>query len=653
MRKKSTRLLSAALAACMMLSVLPVGAFAAETGAETESGVSVQAKTEAYHLQGGETIDDTFIEENGNSYSMNGDYTKNITIDATKDVVISVEGDVNVTASGILWNVKRVHDLTIENNMHTVEYAGAQILLVGAGAQVDKVTISGGTYLKKHSYDTAFEFNAKCNAELKDITVESLRCAVFTNDQFEGNLVITDSKFTTDSLVALALYSGSTTLNNVEATTKSSNVIDNRNGSICNIYGGKYTTDSDFIPIVNANATMNIHGGTFEGSGTVIATTGTGTTTIDETASETVIRCNNKEVTYHKAGVRVEGTSTTVINGCTIENAEYGIWVRKDTPSVTLKKADFRNNTTDIYLGTGLTIAIEDTFTDTATVKCEDADIDRQVTTQTDSHYQKDLKLVSNNPECIIDYKKNDDETEYRYLSAHENGKYYVNPIHATMAVGATEMRPYTQFEPGTKVTLNAFPAEEGKVLTGWKVEKIASPKSDVVSNAGLIDYDPENPETATLTVPDYDVFVTAEYEDVIIDPGTDSDGSDNIKGALSAVVVGAAAGAIIYETGTGIYRVINMPGIPMPSNRIELAELIWEHAGKPEPQSTEFYGDISEDDTDWQKAARWAVEQDLMQDDEDDNEFHPYFPVSKLRVCLTWNAAKEKGLFDTNKTAE
>lgn len=127
--------------------------------------------------------------------------------------------------------------------------------------------------------------------------------------------------------------------------------------------------------------------------------------------------------------------------------------------------------------------------------------------------------------------------------------------------------------------------------------------------------------------------------------------GTDNIQGALSAVVVGAAAGAIIYEAGTGIYRVINMPGIPMPSNRIELAELLWEHAGKPEPVSTALYSDIDEGDTDAQKAARWAVEQDLMKDDADNNKFHPAFPVSKLRTCLTWNAAKEKGLFD--KTEE
>ena len=146
-------------------------------------------------------------------------------------------------------------------------------------------------------------------------------------------------------------------------------------------------------------------------------------------------------------------------------------------------------------------------------------------------------------------------------------------------------------------------------------------------------------------------MFVTAEYADEIVDPGTGGDAAGNIQGALSAVVVGAAAGVIAYEAGTGIYRVINMPGIPMPSNRIELAELLWEHAGKPEPVSTALYSDIDEGDTDAQKAARWAVEQDLMKDDADNNKFNPYFPVSKLRTCLTWNAAKEKGLFD--KTEE
>lgn len=199
-----------------------------------------------------------------------------------------------------------------------------------------------------------------------------------------------------------------------------------------------------------------------------------------------------------------------------------------------------------------------------------------------------------------------------------------------------------------TKVHLTAT-VPEGKRFTGWTV-KVGGEEKEADT---FLTADANDPTKATFTMPSKNVEVTANFaEDPIPepDPVGPSD-TGNIQGAISAVVIGAAAGAIIYEAGTGIYRVINMPGIPMPSNRIELAELLWEHAGKPEPVSTALYSDIDEGDTDAQKAARWAVEQDLMKDDADNNKFHPAFPVSKLRTCLTWNAAKEKGLFD--KTEE
>lgn len=201
----------------------------------------------------------------------------------------------------------------------------------------------------------------------------------------------------------------------------------------------------------------------------------------------------------------------------------------------------------------------------------------------------------------------------------------------------------------GETVHLTAI-APEGQHFTGWTV-KVGGEEQK--ADTFLTTPDENDPTKATFTMPDKNVEVKATFaEDPIPepDPVGPSD-TGNIQGAISAVVIGAAAGAIIYEAGTGIYRVINMPGIPMPSNRIELAELLWEHAGKPEPVSTALYSDIDEGDTDAQKAARWAVEQDLMKDDADNNKFHPAFPVSKLRTCLTWNAAKEKGLFD--KTEE
>ena len=189
-----------------------------------------------------------------------------------------------------------------------------------------------------------------------------------------------------------------------------------------------------------------------------------------------------------------------------------------------------------------------------------------------------------------------------------------------------------------------------GQHFIGWTV-KVGDEEQK--ADTFLTTPDADDPTKVTFTMPDKNVEVKATFaEDPIPepDPVGPSD-TGNIQGAISAVVVGAAAGVIAYEAGTGIYRVINMPGIPMPSNRIELAELLWEHAGKPEPVSTALYSDIDEGDTDAQKAARWAVEQDLMKDDADNNKFHPAFPVSKLRTCLTWNAAKEKGLFD--KTEE
>ena len=113
MRKKSTRLLSAALAACMMLSVLPVGAFAAEPGAaEPENGVSAQEETEPYHLNGGETVNDTFVAAHGDVYELSGPYTKSITVYTTKNVTLNIVGNVDVNMGSALLNVK------VNNNVY-------------------------------------------------------------------------------------------------------------------------------------------------------------------------------------------------------------------------------------------------------------------------------------------------------------------------------------------------------------------------------------------------------------------------------------------------------------------------------------------------------------------------------------------------------
>ncbi len=154
----------------------------------------------------------------------------------------------------------------------------------------------------------------------------------------------------------------------------------------------------------------------------------------------------------------------------------------------------------------------------------------------------------------------------------------------------------------------------------------------------------------------EFTLKVTGHDADPVV-PGAPADGGDTDYGGdiAAGVVIGGIAVVGAYEVGTGLYRITQMDDVAMPTNRIALAKLLWERAGKPEPESTVLYSDISAEDTDAQKAARWAVEQELLKDDdsvEGELKFHPAFPVSKLRVCLTWENAKQKGLFDQNTEA-
>ena len=199
---------------------------------------------------------------------------------------------------------------------------------------------------------------------------------------------------------------------------------------------------------------------------------------------------------------------------------------------------------------------------------------------------------------------------------------------------------------------ITATPNEQGpgKKFTGWKATKTVNGVEVDITDE-LRDVSQNGLTIAELTMPGANVTIEARFDDDS-EPGPDQpvvtdDGSGDI---VAGVVIGGIAAVGAYEVGTGLYRILAMDDVAMPTNRLALAELLWERAGKPEPESTALYSDISAEDTDAQKAARWAVEQGLLKDDtnEDEQKFHPAFPVSKLRVCLTWEKAKQKGLFDT-----
>ena len=331
----------------------------------------------------------------------------------------------------------------------------------------------------------------------------------------------------------------------------------------------------------------------------------------------------------------------TWINGGTIKGGKDGILLKDlGSSGVTLTQATFEGNTNDIHLGDGQKINIKKTFTGTATILTDDPSLGRHITLENeDLSYQNKLKLISVDPHYIIGYKRGDDGKEYRYL-ANSNGK-TVNAVNAkataNLGAGEQELDTATVVPENTLVTVTAN-LPEGAEFLGW---------SAVRADGEALDWTParDDPQTITFTMPDCNVTVEALYRggNVDIDNPSGGGSSDVVAGIAAVALTGAAAWGI-YEAGTGIYRVLNMPGVPMPSNRAGLATLIWEKAGCPEPQTVKSFSDIDDADLHLRQAASWMEEQGLM-DDVKENEFRPYRYVTKLQTCLVWDKAKEKSL--------
>lgn len=642
MKKFGTRLISAVLAGCMMASVLPASAFAAG-GIGSETGVSAQAsENQGRILEDGEEITES------GTYSMSGPYTQTVTINVPDgNVVINITGPVENSNLGPTDNALLISNGTVTiNNLQNNEFSvtsGRCIRVdVSTGAKAT-VTMNGGIY-KSSGIETLFNFYG--TVYLHDVTSFSEYDNALNN---WGTAYVYGGKYESKSS-APAVYNRISTsrieLNDdVEVSNESGCPV--WNVGTADINGGCYTSKSTSLCInTTANSTTNIRGGTFEGMGTVICNRGK--MTIDETKGKTEIRVAGNQTELPRSGVRTEANAITDIASATIENAQYGIWNKENASSVTLKDAAFKDNENDVYLEAGQYITIEDTFTDTATVKVADSPIvtPRQITTA-DATGQEKLDLVSNDKDAegktyFVAY---DAVNNYRYLIPRTG--YTVDAESAKATVdGTTVLDKVTQVPVGTPVTLTADPAPVGQKFAVWFVKVNGVVQNDL---RDLLTFPNEEDQTkAILKMPEGNVTVKAMYE--VVDPVKPVDPVDPVDPVLPGVIIGGAVILGAYETGTGIYRLMNMQGLPLPSDRIELAELVWERAGKPEPQNMtdeNLYADIDADDTDAQKAAHWMVEQELMKFDEDNNKFHPCFPVSKLRVCLTWQDAKDKGLID------
>lgn len=139
--------------------------------------------------------------------------------------------------------------------------------------------------------------------------------------------------------------------------------------------------------------------------------------------------------------------------------------------------------------------------------------------------------------------------------------------------------------------------------------------------------------ETITFTMPGENVIIEAMTKDASIEE------EPNILGTTLIIGTAAAGTAVLayqtYQLGTEFYLICALPtGTAIPTNRGELAELVWNNAGKPEPAAV-----LNATATETDKAIAWAVENDLLKAAKNNGEtYEATDPVSRTEVIKAWN---------------
>lgn len=176
-----------------------------------------------------------------------------------------------------------------------------------------------------------------------------------------------------------------------------------------------------------------------------------------------------------------------------------------------------------------------------------------------------------------------------------------------------------------------------------WKDSGLSFDHWDIQSKAKLLDENGEeivNPgKTFTFVMPKEGVTIEAMPKDATIE----EEEEPNVLGTAAVIGTAAMGTAVLayqtYQLGTEFYLICALPaGASIPANRGELAELVWNDAGKPEPAAV-----LDADATETDKAIAWAVENDLLKATKDNGEaYEATAPVSRMEVIKVWNQAQE-----------
>ena len=646
MRKKSTRFLSAALAACMMVSALPVGAFAAApAAASTESAVSTQAEEDAVAIDATNFPDGAFRQYVADNFDKDKDGALNQTErNAVKEIRISNSGctslqglkyfskltdlfcsDNNLTELDVSENPE-LKRLICYNNSLTSLNLNKNTKLESLNCNNNKLTVldlreNKSLWWLRCKNNCLTSLDLRNNPQIGDLQVGSQRYQILANDDRTYDLHQLPGKFELDGVTTGSWKGGTvdpaTWILKANSTTVTYN----------------YEVEDDGF---NFPVTLDVHWHNYQWK---------------HDGTEHWKVCTTANCPGMTDEQRAEGPHTfasakdaACADGCGYTRPLYTVTVKNATAIL----GDEELNA-PVAAGTEVAlIAGNDpegkAFAGWKLYKVENG-TETEITSSTEL-----AKLLKNGTETTATLTM--PAYNVKAKPYYENIQYQVNAVDCTVTLNDAEV---TTAAKGDVIT--ATPKEQEK-FTGWKVTKTVN---GVVTDitADLRDVSQNGLIIAELTMPAADVIIEALFDDDSLLPPDQPVVTDDGSGSIAAgVVIGGIAAVGAYEVGTGLYRITQMDDVAMPTNRLALAKLLWERAGKPEPENLTdetLYSDMDAEDTDAQKAARWAVEQGLLNDDdsvEGELKFHPAFPVSKLRVCLTWEKAKQKGLFDQNTEA-
>ena len=433
---------------------------------------------------------------------------------------------------------------------------------------------------------------------------------------------------------------------------------------------GDGMNDSTVIYVNDASAIPGSDTGISNRHGIVMVVKG-GTVNTDKTGFDSVTKAGCTAKWYEDANCQIETKDTTPETGKTYY-AKWKVIPVAATMDVTTSKSDYLVNTpVDVNIaiapGTDMSKILNGSVALTYGDEVEKVELNGKELTEKEYTVQElaqkmELTSRSSNIKATLNvtYKKAG-KFDFDVALKDANGaQICADGTQVVVAEKAAELTPatklYTLTVKNADVTIKNGD-EEIKAEKNDKGELIAKvpEKADVtvtytsqsdavafdqwtITTDETLDVDVKN-NPLKFQMPDGGVTIEAMTKDASIE-----EDEPNILGTAAVVGTAAAGTAILawqgYQLGTELYLKTALPaGTAIPTNRAELALLVWNHAGKPAPAAV-----LPADATDTQKAIAWAVENDLLKAAKDNGETYvDTDSVSRVEVIRVWNKAQEK----------